>query len=125
MKRIRLLILCLFSSILCFAQCYGERSFDIVGLSNKEEIIDALKIGIPLIIIGFLIAYFSMWRKSNNDKRNENGSTVGCIGVIIIVIGFLVLIPLWTWIEAIAVIIVSIAAVLAIILAIVDSISRK
>lgn len=103
----------------CVAQRYrSERSYDIVGLADSDEILEALQLGIPLIIVGFLIAYFSMWRKTEKEKASESGSTIGCIGTIIIGIGFLVLIPLWTWIEVIGITLVNVVLCISIILAI-------
>ena len=110
----------LFVTLECAAQRYRpERTYDIVGLADGDEIANALKIGIPLIIVGLLIAYFSMWRNTNKEKQSEKGSTIGCIGIIIIGIGFFVLLPLWTWVEVIGVTIVSVVSGLAIIFAIV------
>lgn len=99
----------------CYPQRYrSERSYDIIGLADGDEIIEALQLGIPLLIIGFLIAYFSMWR-----KQSEKGSTIGCIGIIIIGLGFIVLLPLWTWVEAIGVTLVNVVIGIGIIFAII------
>ena len=115
----------LFVASKCAAQRYRpERTYDIVGLADGDEIANALKIGIPLIIVGLLIAYFSMWRKTDNEKQNEKGSTIGCIGIIIIGIGLFALLPLWTWGEAIGVTLVNIVFGLAIIFAIVHYIYK-
>lgn len=110
----------LFGVIAANAQRYSDdRLYDVVGLADGDEIANALKTGIPLIIVGLLIAYFSMWRKTGKEKQSEKGSTIGCIGIIIIGIGLFVLLPLWTWVEAIGVTLVSIVFGLAIIFAIV------
>lgn len=107
-------------SVPCYPQRYrSERSYDIIGLADGDEIIEALQLGIPLLVIGFLIAYFSMWRKTNKEKQSEKGSTIGCIGIIIIGIGFIVLLPLWAWVEAIGVTLVSVVIGLGIVFAIV------
>lgn len=104
----------------CAAQRYRpERTYDIVGLADGDEIVNALKIGIPLIIVGLLIMYFSMWRKADKEKQGGKGSTIGCIGIIIVGIGFFILLPLWTWVEAIGVTLVSVVFGLAIIFAII------
>lgn len=116
LKRFSAFFLCILITLESSAQRYRpERTYDIVGLADGDEITNALKIGIPLIITGLLIAYFSMWRKTDKEKQNENGSTIGCIGIILIGIGFFVLIPLWTWVEAIGVTLVSVVFGLAII----------
>ncbi|MDE6191655.1 MAG: hypothetical protein K2G47_08560 [Muribaculum sp.] len=117
MKRLMLFIYHFFYFVLCFSQ---ERSFDIVGLADGDEIIDALKLGIPLIVLGLLIVYIPRWRKSDKENQDEKGSTIGCIGMVIIGIGFLILIPLWTWVETIVVTLVSVVFVLAIIFLIVS-----
>ncbi len=118
----------LFGIIAANAQRYSDdRLYDIVGLADSDEIANALTKGIPLILIGFLIAYFTMWRKNNENKENKNneGSYWGCFGALLIGIGFLVLIPLWTWIEAIATSVVSMISILAIVVAIVIFIHEK
>ncbi len=100
-KRILLFVLInLLFPIISVAQRYTERMYEIVGLSEGEEIVDALKIGIPLIVIGFVIAWGFMWRKSNENKEVSNTSTtVGCLGIALIGIGFFALLPLLVWIE--------------------------
>ena len=119
-KRIVAATASLFGIIAANAQRYSDdRLYDVVGLADGDEIANALKIGIPLIIVGLLIAYFFMWRKTDKEKQSETGSTIGCIGIIIIGIGLFVLLPLWTWVEAIGVTLVSIVFGLAIIFAIV------
>ena len=116
LKRFSAFFLCILITLESNAQRYRpERTYDIVGLADGYEITNALKIGIPLMIAGLLIAYFSMWRKTDKEKQNENVSTIGCIGIIIIGIGLLILIPLWTWVEAIGVTLVSVVFGLAII----------
>lgn len=85
------------------------------NLADGDEISNALEIGIPLIIVGLLIAYFSMWR----NKDNEKGSTIGCIGIVIIGIGLFALLPLWTWVEAIGVTLVNVIIGIGIIFAII------
>lgn len=116
--RVSTAFLSFFAASRCPAQRYSqERTYDIVGLADGDEIIEALQLGIPLLVIGFLIAYFSMWRKTHKEKQSEKGSTIGCIGIIIIGIGFIVLLPLWTWVEAIGATLVGVVFGLAIIFA--------
>lgn len=107
-------LLCTF--IQAYAQRYDNtRTYDIIGLPDGDEIMDALKIAIPLIVVGFLIAYIFMWGKSDEDKQKGEGSSMGCIGVIIMGIGFFCLLPLLAWVEAIAVSFVTIAALFGVI----------
>lgn len=118
-KRISTVFLSFYAVSECAAQRYRpERTYDIVGLPDGDEIADALKTGIPLIIAGLLIAYFSIWRKTDKEKQREKGSTIGCIGIIIIGIGLFVLLPLWTWVEAFGVTLISVVIGLVIIFAI-------
>lgn len=108
-----------------YSQRYSsERTYDIIGLPGGSEIMDALKIGIPLLIVGFIIAYIFMWSKSNEEKQKGEGSTMGCIGVIIMGIGFLALLPLWAWIEAVGVTLVSIVFVIGIIFIIYEALKK-
>lgn len=102
-----------------------ERFYDVVGLADGDEIVDALAKGIPTILIGFLIAYFTIWRKNNEEKENGKGFYFGCFGIFLIGIGFLILIPLWTWVEAIAVSAISIVFIIAILVVIVAFIYEK
>lgn len=106
--------------LLCFSQRYSqERIYDIVGVADGDEVLESLKLGIPLLAVGFLIAYFSMWRKPDKETQNSSGTAIGCIGLIIMAVGFFMLIPLWTWVEAIGMTLISVAFGLAIIFAII------
>ncbi len=71
-------------------------------MPNSEEVIFSLKIGIPLIIVGLLVFYFSTFNSGKN-KNKDSSSNAGCIGIILIGIGAITLFPLLTWIEYIAV----------------------
>ena len=79
-----------------------RRSYELWGLPNSEEVIDSLKIGIPLIVVGLLVFYFSTINSGKN-KNKDSSSNTGCIGMIIIGIGAIALFPLLTWIEYMAV----------------------
>lgn len=69
-RRINIFIFLLAYCINCYSQRYSpERTYDIIGLPDGNKIMDALKIGIPLLIVGFIIAYTFMWGKSNEEKR--------------------------------------------------------
>ena len=93
-------IIITFSSILlfnyiCFSQRGGTtRSFEIFGLANSNEIIDALKIGIPLLILGVFIIYLGY-----KPIIKSAANTIGCLGYIVLATGIIFLVPLWTWIE--------------------------
>jgi hypothetical protein len=85
-----------------FAQRYPtKRSYEIIGLPDGSEIGDALKIAIPLLIIGFLITYIFMWRKKAQEEKENNSQYIGCLGVILMAVGAFFLIPLLAWVEAI------------------------
>ena len=57
-------LISLFLSTPILAQRYDNtRTYDIIGLADGDEIMDALAIGIPLIIVGFLIASFIKLKK--------------------------------------------------------------
>lgn len=63
-----------FISMICctitsMAQRYTDRSYEITGLTDGDEVVESLKIGIPLILLGILIAYIFMWRKSEEEKE--------------------------------------------------------
>lgn len=114
-----------FSVLECIAQRYYlGRSYEIVGLADEYEVLEALQLGIPLIFVGFIIAYFTMWRKRKEENKNKKVGNVGCLGVLLMGIGFFVLIPLWTWVEAAVGYLFSIIFVLAIVSVIVIIIFR-
>lgn len=116
-KRVGCLFMSVLFPILGMAQRYTERGYEVIGLADGEEITESLAIGIPLLLVGFLIAYIFMWSKSEEEKREGKGSTIGCIGVIIMGIGFIFLLPLLAWIEAIGMILFSAIVVIILICA--------
>jgi hypothetical protein len=79
------------------------RTYNIIGLPGGDEILDSLKIALPLILVGSLIAYTFSWRKKSDSESNKILTWIGYSGTIIILIGFLFLIPLWAWFEYIIV----------------------
>lgn len=107
-----------------FAQRY-ERSYEIVGLADGDEVADSLAIGIPLLIIGFLIAWFTMWSKSEEERQKEEGFGCGCFGIIIMGVGLIALLPLLTWVEAIVVSIVSVCTIIGIVVLVLMKIFGK
>ena len=94
-----------------------------MGLADGDEIVDALAVGIPVILIGFLIAYFFMWRNPGNTSDFDG--KIGCFGIILMGIGFFLLLPLWAWVEAIGILIVEILFGLAIVIGIIAFIFGK
>lgn len=72
MKKLFTTALTMLSSIICFAQRGGtERSYEVIGLADGDEIAESLKIAIPLLIVGFLIAYIFMWSKKDTSKTDD------------------------------------------------------
>lgn len=117
-------ILMLLCVIPATAQRYTEeRLYDVVGLADGDEIVDALAVGIPVILIGFLIAYFFMWRNPGNTSDFDG--KIGCFGIILMGIVFFLLLPLWAWVEAIGILIVEILFGLAIVIGIIAFIFGK
>lgn len=91
--------LILLNNPILFAKRRMDRSYEIIGLPDGDEIGKSLTIAIPLLIIGFLIAYGFMWSKKDNEKVNNASTNIGCLGVIIMGIGFFFLLPLLAWFE--------------------------
>lgn len=85
------------SNIILSQRRYSEKGYEIVGLPDGDKVGDSLMIGLPILFIGFLIAYFSMWSKQAQSK--EETSSIGCIGVIIMIIGLFFLLPILLWFE--------------------------
>ena len=100
---------------LCNAQTY-RRSYEVIGLPKSDIVVDSLMVGVPLLIIGFAIAWLFMWKDANKGKSKEGFPVLGVIGLLIMGIGFVFLLPLLTWIEAIGAILVSIAILVGIVL---------
>ena len=86
------------------------RSFEF-GLPDGDEIGKCLIIAFPFILVGFLIANYVWWSKTEAERRNTTsiGNNFGCFGIVLIGIGFVCLFPLLTWIEYIFVSIYSLA----------------
>jgi len=88
------------SNIILSQRRYSEKGYEIVGLPDGDKIADSLIIGLPILLVGFLIAYFSMWSKEAQSKKEKNtSSNIGCIGVIIMIIGLFFLLPILLWLE--------------------------
>ncbi len=108
-----------FSPFNLFAQRYPtKRSYEIIELPDVSEIGEALKIAIPLLAIGFLIAYVFMWNKKSQEKESKLQS-VGCLGIILMGVGIFFLLPLLAWVELIFVSALSIGIALIVIILII------
>lgn len=88
----------------CFKFCYArrgssERAIDLLGIAKQDEVVKSLKISIILILIGLIVIYFTVWNKKDVDKIDNLNLTFGYQGKIMVGIGLIFLIPLWTWIE--------------------------
>lgn len=90
-----------FILILLNVFCYAQRGWDepvssYHDLADSDEIIETLKIALPLLIIGFSLAYFFLWR-SNTKDVSQSGRNIGCFGIILLVIGVIISYPLFQW----------------------------
>jgi predicted membrane channel-forming protein YqfA (hemolysin III family) len=93
-------VLTALTSIICFAQRGGtRRGYEEVGLANKDEVIESLTIAVPLLVVGFLIAYIFMWSKKNPSKISNTSANIGYFGIIMMVVGLFFLVPLLSWFE--------------------------
>lgn len=118
MKKILLITLALLSNIICFAQRGGtERIYEVIGLSDGDNIVNALKIGIPTLILGYLFIFLAS--KISKNKSDEGLPVIGCLGIIIIFVGIFFLLPLLSWVEYIFSSIISIGFALIVVAGIV------
>lgn len=109
MKKIFTTALAIQISIISLAQRGGtERSYEVIGLADGDEIVESLKIAIPLLIVGFLIAYIFMWSKKDTSKSDNASINIGCFGITIMGVGAIFLLPLLVWVEFIFVNIITI-----------------
>lgn len=95
MKKVLLTIFILLITTFIFAQ----RSFEIMGLPDGDTIGESLRVAIPLIVIGFLIAYIFLWRKKEPNDVSTISSNIGCLGILAMAVGAFFLLPLFAWIE--------------------------
>lgn len=98
MKKLACSVYLLLSYSLSHAQRHGgKRLYEETGLPSGEVVGNSLKYAIPLLLIGFIIAYFNLWsEEAQKSKTNDN---LGCFGMIIMGAGLLFLLPLLAWIE--------------------------
>ncbi len=86
--------------IICLSSCFQTgRTYDIFGLPNKSEVWDSLKIALPFLVGGFIISYLSIWKKRGNSELSSSTMGIGCFGMILICVGGIFVIPLWSWVE--------------------------
>ena len=104
----------------CLAQRY-QRSFEVFGFPDGEQIGDSLKIAIPLLLIGLFLAFVI----AKGNKGSKTKDTLGCIGWIILLVGIFFLFPLLIWVESIVASIWSILLILGIVVCIIEVIKRK
>lgn len=114
-NKILTLILFFFCTLIHAQRRYSERSYEVTGLPDGDEVGESLLIAIPLLLVGFLIAYGFMWSKKEPNKASDTSTNIGCFGVIIMAIGVFFLFPLLTWVEYIFVSIYSIGIVIVVV----------
>ncbi len=118
MKRILSLFCTTFFNTLCQAQRYTRtRTYDVVGLADGEEISDCIEKGLPFLIIGLITLYICIKnsKQATKENREEKGSWWGCLSLVLIGIGIIIMLPLLAWIEAVTVSIINILAIVAIV----------
>lgn len=126
MKKLFATMISILINIICFAQRGEiERTYEVIGLPNSKVITKSLKVAIPLLVIGFLIAYIFMWRKKDISKVDNTSTNIGCFGVIIMAIGIVYLLPLLAWVEYIFVSMMTIGFIVALIYAIYSAFRKK
>lgn len=100
MKRFFLIIALFSFAVYCFATRYDStRLFDF-GLASSKELSNSLSVAIPCLLVGFIICWFTMWRKPN-EKQDSVVSCIGCGGCLTMAIGFFFLLPLLAYVELI------------------------
>lgn len=116
MKRVSFTFITLLSTIVCYSQrVHTERSYEVIGLPDGDEVGDSLKIAIPLLAIGLLIAFFYFSGRNESEKKDESSFNFGCVGIILIGIGVIFLLPLLAWVEYIFVNIMNIGIFIAVV----------
>ena len=95
---IRSLVLLLFTiPNILFAYSRTERFYEIIGLSDSDEIIESLKKSVLFITIGIVILF--LYSKLNKTKEIKSIINIGSLGIVFIIIGSVYLIPLYSWFE--------------------------
>ena len=110
----------LLTSSVCVAQRY-QRSFEVFGFPDGEQMGESLKIAIPLLLIGLFFVFVI----AKGNKGSKTKDTLGCIGWIILLIGVFFLFPLLIWVEGIVASIWNILLVIGIVIVIIGVIKGK
>ena len=126
MKRALVSILYLFAPFIVFSQRYSDRSYDIIGLANGDKISECISNGLPFLILGIIIIFFSLSssQKEAKEKGQSSGSPWGCLGMILVGVSAIIMLPLLAWIEAATVSIITLLSILAILFLIWESIKK-
>ena len=117
-------ILSLYYSLISILSSNARRydhGYDVIGLSDSEEVGNALLIGIPLLIVLFLIVK----NAKNSKSEGESSSFVGCLFPIILIIAIFILMPVFVWLEFAVGIIIGIVSIVAIIMLIYTAIFKR
>ena len=94
--------------LLCFAFLFTgcdpkKRAYEVVGLPQQKDIGSSLKLGIPVLILGFLLCIIAA-KWMNKDEQSEKitfKTVIFFLGIATIVAGVVILFPVLLWIEAI------------------------
>lgn len=126
MKRFLFLIVLYVFHVYCMAQRYdGTRLYDF-GLADSKELSHTLSIAIPCLLIGFVICWFTMWRKPQAQSGSDDKTSyVGCGGCLIMAVGFFFLLPLLAYVELAVQSIFGVAFIIIVVLGIFSWIKNK
>ena len=120
MKRFFMTLLCCIFYLCSEADRYAsERLYD-NGLPDGKEVTDSLLIAIPALLIGFVICWFTMWSKPNENA--EKISFLGCSGCLMMIVGGIFLLPLLAYVELAAHALFWVALVVFVIVALISGI---
>ena len=71
-------------------------------MPDKGEIISSLKLGPPLLVAGYLLAFLaSRWSNKKNSEKFTLSNALVLLGVGTIIGGIIVMLPAMMWFEAI------------------------
>ncbi len=102
MRKLFFIICGLLFTCYCLPQRYDSKRLYDFGLPDSKEISHTLPIAIVCLIVGFIICWVTMWRKSPEEKANPDKiSYIGCGGCLIMIVGVLFLLPLLAYVELI------------------------
>lgn len=109
----RHIILGLFSMLLIlFSSCNTQRDpylYEIIGLPTGDKFMEYIILGAPLLLLGVIVYYIDKHSKRKVKKEDSSEmSKIGCIGVVIALVGGLIfLLPIIAWFELIVNIIIA------------------